>query len=160
MKIQGGGRRILVVDDDLAIRVLLQAVLTRMNFVVELAEDGEAGLSRLRQLHSQLDLILLDLMMPKVNGYEFLHQMTGICQGQRPHIIVFTAAGQRGVDKIPSNAVCNSILKPFDLETFVEMIRACVAGDHPAMSGEIAFDPETTLGSRFAREQDRSRQPD
>src|SRR5882672_3217042 len=47
-KLDGSGKRILVIDDDLAIRVLLQAVLRRMNFAVELAEDGAAGLDKLQ----------------------------------------------------------------------------------------------------------------
>jgi CheY-like chemotaxis protein len=66
-KLDGSGRKILVIDDDLAIRVLLQAVLRRMKFDVELAEDGAAGLERLQQT-SGIDLILLDLMMPRLNG--------------------------------------------------------------------------------------------
>lgn len=129
-KLDGSGRKILVIDDDLAIRVLLQAVLKRMKFEVELAEDGSAGLEKLRR-NSNFDLILLDLMMPKVNGYEFIDAVQGEFQdGNRPHIIVFTAAGKRGVEKIPANAVCNSILKPFDLEKFIEMITECLGTAH------------------------------
>ena len=132
MKIQGRGRRILVIDDDLAIRVLLQAVLRRMDFVVDLAEDGEDGLSRLDE--GPYDLVLLDLMMPKVNGYEFLKTINGRTSA-RPHIVVFTAAGQRGVDRIPVNTICNSILKPFDLEAFVEMISDCIESRHATGDG-------------------------
>jgi CheY-like chemotaxis protein len=128
-KIDGTGRRILVIDDDLAIRVLLQAVLRRMKFSVELAEDGAAGLEKLRQ-DGLYDLILLDLMMPRLNGYEFIDQIGQSHREQRPHIIVFTAAGKRGVDKIPPNSVCNSILKPFDLDTFVEIIGECLNQAH------------------------------
>jgi CheY-like chemotaxis protein len=128
-KIDGSGRRILVIDDDLAIRVLLQAVLKRMKFDVELAEDGQAGLDKLRH-DGGFDLILLDLMMPRVNGYEFIDRIKDVLPNGRPHIIVFTAAGKRGVEKIPANAVCNSILKPFDLEKFIEMIRDCIGDNH------------------------------
>lgn len=129
-KIDGSGRRILVIDDDLAIRVLLQAVLKRMKFDVELAEDGQVGLDKLRQ-DGKYDLILLDLMMPRVNGYEFIERIGDVVtDGHRPHIIVFTAAGKRGVDKIPANAVCNAILKPFDLEKFIEMIGDCLEKAH------------------------------
>ncbi|HEX7677968.1 MAG TPA: response regulator [Thermoanaerobaculia bacterium] len=128
-KIDGSGRRILVIDDDLAIRVLLQAVLKRMKFEVELAEDGAVGLEKLRH-DAAYDLILLDLMMPRVNGYEFIEQIGRDYPGQRPHIIVFTAAGMRGVQKIPSDSVCNFILKPFDLEKFIEMIAECLRGPH------------------------------
>ena len=127
-KIEGAGRRILVVDDDLAIRVLLQAVLKRMNFSVELAEDGQAGLDKLAK--ETFELVLLDLMMPRVNGYEFIARVSEDPPAPKPHIIVFTAAGQRGVDKIPVGAICNSILKPFDLEKFIDMISECFSGAH------------------------------
>ena len=129
-KIDGSGRRILVVDDDLAIRVLLQAVLKRMHFDVTLAEDGAVGLELVRS-DPPFDLVLLDLMMPRVNGYEFIERVAESCEGDsRPHIIVFTAAGKRGVDKIPEHSVCNAILKPFDLEKFIEMIGECLTGSH------------------------------
>lgn len=128
-KIDGTGRRILVIDDDLAIRVLLQAVLKRMKFEVDLAEDGAAGLEKVRN-NVEFDLILLDLMMPRLNGYEFIEKIGQDFPNGRPHIVVFTAAGKRGVDKIPDSAVCNSILKPFDLDKFIEIIGECLAGQH------------------------------
>ena len=128
-KIDGTGRRILVIDDDLAIRVLLQAVLRRMKFDVELAEDGAAGLDKVQQ-NGGFDLILLDLMMPRLNGYEFIEQIGQKYPDHRPHIVVFTAAGRRGVDKIPADAVCNAILKPFDLDKFIEIIGDCLNKAH------------------------------
>jgi len=128
-KLDGAGKRILVIDDDLAIRVLLQAVLRRMKFDVELAEDGAVGLDKVHR-NGKFDLILLDLMMPRLNGYEFIEKISEEMPEGRPHIIVFTAAGKRGVEKIPANAVCNSILKPFDLEKFIEMIRDCIGDGH------------------------------
>ena len=132
-RIDGAGRKILVIDDDLAIRVLLQAVLKRMKFDVELAEDGAAGLEKLHS-NGTFDLILLDLMMPRINGYEFIDKPTADYPERRPHIIVFTAAGKRGVEKIPANAVCNTILKPFDLEKFIEMITDCLNQTHTTPS--------------------------
>ena len=132
-KLDGSGRRILVIDDDLAIRVLLQAVLRRMKFDVDLAEDGAAGLEKL-QHDGGFDLILLDLMMPRLNGYEFIEEIGKRYPGDRPHIVVFTAAGKRGVDKIPASAVCNSILKPFDLDKFIDIITDCLNRSHPTRS--------------------------
>ena len=126
-KLDGNGKKILVIDDDLAIRVLLQAVLRRMKFDVALAEDGAVGLEKLDQ-NGQFDLVLLDLMMPRLNGYEFIDAI-GRRDGDRPHIVVFTAAGRRGVDKIPGDAICNSILKPFDLDKFIDVIAECVNGE-------------------------------
>ena len=127
-KLDGSGKKILVIDDDLAIRVLLQAVLKRMQFEVDLAEDGAVGLEKLQQ-DGTVDLILLDLMMPRLNGYEFIDEVRKRYDA-RPHIVVFTAAGRRGVDKIPSHAVCASILKPFDLDKFIEIISDCIAQSH------------------------------
>ncbi len=135
-KLDGSGRKILVIDDDLAIRVLLQAVLRRMRFEVELAEDGAVGLEKVKQ-NGSFDLILLDLMMPRVNGYEFIDRITADQGNNRPHIIVFTAAGKRGVEKIPPDAVCNSILKPFDLEKFIEMISDCLNRSHATESVSV-----------------------
>lgn len=130
-KLDGSGRKILVIDDDLAIRVLLQAVLKRMKFDVELAEDGAAGLERVQNGDGDgFDLILLDLMMPKLNGYEFIEKIGQSYTDHRPHIVVFTAAGKRGVDKIPSDAVCNAILKPFDLDKFIDIIGECLNRAH------------------------------
>lgn len=134
-KLDGTGRKILVIDDDLAIRVLLQAVLKRMKFDVELAEDGADGLEKI-QKNGGYDLILLDLMMPRLNGYEFIERISEWHADHRPHIIVFTAAGKRGVDKIPANAVCNSILKPFDLDTFIGIIGECLSRSHATVRSE------------------------
>lgn len=128
-RLDGTGKRILVIDDDLAIRVLLQAVLKRMQFDVELAEDGLDGLERLAA-NGSFDLILLDLMMPRLNGYDFLDQVAQRYPGQDHHIVVFTAAGKRGVEKIPDDTVCNSILKPFDLDKFIDIIGECIRGGH------------------------------
>lgn len=136
-KLDGSGRRILVIDDDLAIRVLLQAVLRRMKFEVSLAEDGAAGLDMLARA-GPYDLILLDLMMPRLNGYEFIDQIGKRYPEVRPHIIVFTAAGRRGVEKIPANSVCSSILKPFDLDTFIEIIGECLDGHGKKAEAGIA----------------------
>lgn len=128
-RLDGSGRKILVIDDDLAIRVLLQAVLKRMKFDVDLAEDGSVGLEKVTR-NGGFDLILLDLMMPRLNGYEFIEKIGQILPEQRPHIIVFTAAGKRGVDKIPPQSVCSSILKPFDLDRFIEIVGECLDGSH------------------------------
>jgi len=136
-KLAGSGRRILVIDDDLAIRVLLKAVLTRMNFEVELAEDGLAGLEKLTSSRP-FDLILLDLMMPRLNGYEFVDGIGALPLPSRPHIVVFTAAGKRGVEKIQPGSVCSAILKPFDLDRFLAIMGECLDGGHQTATRRLA----------------------
>ncbi|MBR4769297.1 MAG: response regulator, partial [Clostridia bacterium] len=60
---------ILVVDDDKNTRKLIRAVLERENYTVFTENDGEAALARLDAVH--IDLIVLDVMMPKLDGYGF-----------------------------------------------------------------------------------------
>ena len=137
-RVSGRGRRVLVVDDDLAIRVLLDAVLSRLKFEVVLAEDGAAGLEELHK-GPAFNLVLIDLNMPKLDGYEMIRRIQKIAFDQRPHIIVFTAAGHLGVDRIQPDTICNSILKPFDLERFLELVSECVEENHvPIQSTSIS----------------------
>src|SRR5262249_16303223 len=128
-KLDGTGKRILVIDDDLAIRVLLQAVLRRMKFEVELAEDGAVGLDKVRP-NGHYDVILLNRMVPGPKAKEFTKKTPEERRDAGPHIIFSPAGGKRGGEKTPANAVCNSILKPFDLEKFIEMIRECIGDEH------------------------------
>ena len=60
---------ILVVDDDKHTRMLLRAILQNANYTVSTANDGEEALNVLD--HEHIDLVVLDIMMPKMDGYEF-----------------------------------------------------------------------------------------
>ena len=61
--------RILVVDDDKNTRMLLKAVLEGENYSVLTADNGESALEVMEDNH--IDLVVLDIMMPKLDGYEF-----------------------------------------------------------------------------------------
>lgn len=136
-RLEGGERTILVVDDDVAVRVLLRTVLERMNFKVELAEDGEAALAKLQR--RRYAVLLLDLMMPKMSGYDVLSNLQELPASRHPHVIVFTAAGQTGIDRIPAERVCATIRKPFDLATFLATLRECADSEHelPSAAHEL-----------------------
>ena len=77
MEIQGSGnpadKLVLIVDDDKDIRDLLSVVIGKEGFRVALAQDGEDAQAKARALLP--DLILLDLMLPKANGFEALHEL-------------------------------------------------------------------------------------
>jgi len=127
--------KILVVDDEQPIVQLMQFILEKVGHEVWTSYNGAEALETLgvqpkNEKAPLPDLILLDLMMPRVNGYEFIEQIGETYAGRRPHIVVFTAAGKRGVDKIPASAVCNAILKPFDLDKFIEIIADCLDKSH------------------------------
>lgn len=85
---------VLIVDDEDLTRVLLSRVLERIkvkNINILLAEDGEEAL---RIASSERpDLVLLDLLLPKLNGYDVCRELRSI-SGYEPHIIILTARGQ------------------------------------------------------------------
>ena len=101
----------LVVDDDRSIRALLAAAFRRYGITTEEAEDGEIAISKL-QTHSY-DVIVLDLMMPKVNGVEVLAFMTE--NGLATPVIVISAASEKFLNTVDDNRVLEIIRKPFNL---------------------------------------------
>lgn len=67
-------KRILIIEDDLFVRDIYQETLTAEGYDITIAENGEVGLKQLEQ--GGFDLILLDVMMPKMNGLEVLQHIS------------------------------------------------------------------------------------
>ncbi|GAC1347169.1 MAG: hypothetical protein NVSMB27_12020 [Ktedonobacteraceae bacterium] len=107
------GKRVLIVDDDEDIQALLQAVLESEEYEVSTAEDGIDALLELEK--SVPDLILLDLMMPRMDGYAFaekLHQ-----QGLHSSIpIIVLSADVNAKQKVDQMGAESYITKPFDIQ--------------------------------------------
>src|SRR5574338_349714 len=111
---------ILVVDDQSSVRQLLQEYLTEQGFRVVTAPDGQNAIYMAR--HEQPDLILLDVMMPKMDGYQFLRQFR---LERRTPIIIITAREEEtdavlGLDLGADDVVT----KPFRMRELVARIRA------------------------------------
>ena len=115
-------KRILIVDDDDAIRGLLCTILSRRGFIVDTARNGIEALARLRScLYTAM---LLDLMMPLKSGYDVLDELKAMGAASRPIVFVLTAgAPTRDLDP---EIVAGSIRKPFDVEILLDMVTACV----------------------------------
>lgn len=116
-------KRVLVVDDDDAIRALLFTVLRRRGMKVDMARNGAEALERCLQCH--YSVILLDLMMPKMSGYEFLAHLEHQWRGERPIVVVLTAGTE------PRNLnpayVAGSVRKPFDIELLLDTLNGCMS---------------------------------
>jgi CheY-like chemotaxis protein len=116
-------KRILVVDDDDAIRSLLLTVLRRGGLTVDTARDGAAALERLdRCVYS---VILLDLMMPRLNGWDVLDALARRAPEMRPLVIILTA----GIEPrtFPPDLVAGTIRKPFDVDLITDMVSSCLS---------------------------------
>jgi DNA-binding response OmpR family regulator len=108
--------RILVIDDDSDIRDAVTEVLSFEGHEVFTAVEGEQGLVRCRLVRP--DLILLDLMMPGMNGWDFLKALRrDEVLGQTP-VVVVSALGR--VSELP---VSGFLPKPFGLEALVALVR-------------------------------------
>lgn len=104
--------KVLIVDDDPAVRALLEIVGTRAGFVVDTAQDGLEALGKLRA--ADYLILVLDLMMPKLNGYDVVQQLRD--ETRRPVIVVVTAMTGSYVADLDPQVVSTIVRKPFDIE--------------------------------------------
>ncbi len=135
-------KRILVVDDDESIRTLLFTILSRSGLCVDAAIDGAEALDRLAQC--RYALILLDLMMPRINGWQVLEAIAKRPGGDRPMVIVMTA-GTELRDLSPELVAC-SVRKPFDLELLLDAVIACLTTVGERSQLPDCPDPESATG--------------
>ena len=111
--------RILIAEDDSAIRQLLVTVLQRHGFAVESVTDGAETLRLATE--REFDLLLLDLMMPTLSGWTVLDELERLQHPLRDRIIIVTAASDKEVENLPPGL---SILrKPFDLIELLAAVR-------------------------------------
>ena len=115
--------RVLVVDDDESIRLLIQRLLGKHGFAVETASDGGAALDMISK--DGYDALVLDLMMPRVDGFTVLRQLIS----EKPELVAKTivaTAYPKDVAKRQLDEVCRVIIKPFDTAEIVDAVRECV----------------------------------
>jgi len=115
--------RVLVVDDDESIRLLIQRLLARSGFAVETASDGGVALDMLSK--DGYDALVLDLMMPRVDGFTVLRQLIATDPDLVSRTIVATAY-PRDVARRQLDEVCKVLIKPFDTAELVDAVRECV----------------------------------
>jgi DNA-binding NtrC family response regulator len=117
-------QRILIIDDEAAIRESLETLLSLEGYAVDTAENGEIGLERISE--QPFDLVLLDLALPGRNGIEILGSIRE--RNATLPVIMITAFGTVGnvVDAIRGGAQ-NFVQKPWDNEKLLADIRASIA---------------------------------
>lgn len=111
---------IMVVDDQSSVRQLLQDYLTEQGFRVVSAADGQTALYMAR--HEQPDLVLLDVMMPKMDGYQFLRQFR--LERRTPVIIVTAREDETDAVLGLDLGADDYVTKPFRMRELLARIRA------------------------------------
>ena len=114
-------RKLLIVDDDPNLLRSLTFVLNKEGYTVDWAKDGEEALAKV--VHSKPDLMFLDIMMPKKNGYEVCEEIKSSQDTSDIYVIMLTAKGQES-DKIKAlNSKADEfITKPFSPGAIVERL--------------------------------------
>ena len=115
--------RLLVVDDDRAIRKLLERIARRAGFDADGAKDGAEALEMLDR--ADYDVALIDLMMPRVSGYELVQRISA--RERRPIIIVATALTNSDIASVDDTLVRHVIRKPFDVHAVVSALTEAVS---------------------------------
>jgi two-component system response regulator CpxR len=148
--------RLLLVDDDRDLATMLQEYLEPEGFSVEWAGNGPAALERLAE--DTFDLVILDVMMPGMNGFEVLRRIRA--EGDTP-VLMLTARGD-DVDRIVGLEIGadDYLAKPFNPRELVARLRAVLRRARPAPAseagqieaGSIVLDLRTRRATRDGRE--------
>jgi len=117
----GSANRVLVVDDEPAIRALISKIVQRAGLAVDAACDGAQAMEMLRA--NAYNVLVIDLMMPNVNGYDLIDFVRDSAR-PRPAIIVITAGDTSLIRRLDPTMVHSVLRKPFDIDVLGDLISA------------------------------------
>jgi two-component system response regulator CpxR len=115
---------ILIVEDDAAIRRLVRMVLERIGYKVEVASDGVEAV--LKMGLNEFDVIILDLMMPNLDGFAFINTMAEHDPERLRRIIVTSAASPAIINERLAARPFDVLAKPFDINDLARRVRSCI----------------------------------
>jgi DNA-binding response OmpR family regulator len=117
-------RSILIVEDDSSIRRLVRTVLLRQGYQVEIAADGLEAIAKLGL--ADYDVIILDLMMPNLDGFSFMTAMARDTPERLRRVIITSAASPAVINEKLKGIDFDLLPKPFDINELISRVRACV----------------------------------
>lgn len=121
---QHQSKKILVVDDDDAIRAMVERVLRREQYDVECARDGFEAIEKLGR--NEYATVLLDLMMPRVDGHGVLRFLQTERPDPKPAVIIMSANLQGASSAAAAEPVRRVMPKPFDIHQLIGHVRDCL----------------------------------
>ena len=148
--------KILVVDDDYNTRFLLRELFESAHYTVRVAEDGENALALL--MHEHFDLVVVDVMMPKMDGYKFTGEVRGF---DKDMPILMISAKQLSEDRKKGflSGIDDFMTKPLDNEEVLLhvkalMRRAKIAGERRLVIGEVVLNYDSMTVTRNGETQE------
>jgi CheY-like chemotaxis protein len=128
------GLKVLLVDDDMRTVYALSALLRAKGANVQVADTGRAALVELNA-HPDVEIVLMDIMMPEMDGYEAMRQIRKDARFQRLPIVALTAKAMKGdSERCLESGATDYLPKPIDPDRLVSLLRS-------AMSGELRLAP-------------------
>jgi CheY-like chemotaxis protein len=123
------GRKVLIVDDDVRNEFALTSALEAHGMDVVYAENGREALEKL-QAEPGVDLVLMDIMMPELDGYEAMRRIRTDPRFAKLPIISLTAKAMKGDrEKSIESGASDYITKPVDVDQLVSLMRVWLYGD-------------------------------
>ncbi|HET7710978.1 MAG TPA: response regulator [Thermoanaerobaculia bacterium] len=119
-------RSVLIADDDQSIRQLLRTIVQREGLAADCASDGLEAIEKLRA--REYAVILLDLMMPRADGFEVIEYLKTNAPQQKPVVLVITAYADQRFKKVDPDIVAGVLRKPFEVTELGALVRLCSAG--------------------------------
>ncbi len=119
---------VLIVDDDPNVREAMTDILEIADIQTLTANNGQEGVAAYAANQTEIDLVILDLMMPVMNGEDALHAMLTI----DPSVQVLVSSGYgeaETVRRLIGNGAVDFLQKPFDLNALIGMVRKRLSGD-------------------------------
>jgi CheY-like chemotaxis protein len=119
------GRKVAIIDDDVRNIFSLTSVLEQYKVEVVHAEDGKSGIELVRST-PDLDLLLIDIMMPEMDGYETIRRLRGLggAVGKLPMIAVTAKAMKGDREKCLEAGASDYLAKPIDPDQLISKVRA------------------------------------
>lgn len=118
--------QILVVDDDPENQLLIRVILQREGYRVDVQDSGADGLAALQR--ERFDLVVLDVMMPDMNGFEVYRRLQADVKTRGIPVIMLTAMAQRkDYEQAAQLGVKDYITKPFEPDDLIARVRAALA---------------------------------
>ena len=134
-KLPGGNETILLVDDQETVWDFLIEALQKLGYSVLLAENGLDAVEICQANPGEIDLVLLDMIMPKLGGHGAFYQIRAV----DPNIKILLSSGfvaQEAVDDLLANGAAGFLPKPHRIKTLAEELRRILDGKDPAGTKE------------------------
>jgi CheY-like chemotaxis protein len=137
--------RVLVADDDFSIRRLVCTIIKREGLLADCVADGGEAIEKLQE--SEYAVILLDLMMPRVDGFAVIDYLREHPPMNKPVVLVVTAYADQKFKEVDPEVVAGVLRKPFEVADLGNIISLCAGGLDPDLSRRLRFANARDLSS-------------